>query len=189
VQEYVKDPVKANIIVPRGSNWDDRFPISNTVTWNDDWASALNDSYLEIDFMKHKICPTHYSMRGTKQEWCYQQQWDLYGYNDARAKNDTWMKLSTNKGNENTFCGNGTDCTNHGTSTFEIDNRNPGCFRFLRFITTASSCPTFHFTTSGVDFYGMMMKIRRNSANAQLTAQIAAMRLCFYLISFSLSFN
>lgn len=156
VKKYIEKPAKSQVIIPRGSNWDNNYPVSNTIDWDGDWASGKNDPILEIDFGKRKICPTHYSIRGTSISWCFSKEWNLYGYNN-NTKTSSRTLLSSDHGDENSFCGDTSDCSGRGISTFALNRKRSGCFRFLRFETTVSSCPTYHFTTSGLDFYGVLI--------------------------------
>jgi hypothetical protein len=139
--------------------------INTVVKWDTGWSSQNNrDVYLLIDFKDRFIFPTHYSMRGARNNY-YAKEWILYGLNST---NGSPVELSRNTSVGSTFCGDpstcGSVCCNDEWGTFII-NSPVGAFRYLKMMVLASSYTTsyWYIVMRGFEVFGILSKDGRTS--------------------------
>ena len=154
VMKIFSDPISSKIFSLEGPTL--YGTLNYLVTGKGDWASAQGSKYFEISFNTGFIFPTHYTMRGANSEWCYQKEWEIYGYN-ALEKSDSkkWTLLGKNTDEATSKCSNGSLCAGKGITTFPLSYTGKIGFQYIRFVATESSCGP-HIVSSGVDFYGSL---------------------------------
>ena len=64
------------------------------VNWSSYIQVYMDGAYLQIEFKYGYVFPTSYSIKGTKQPWCYAKNWILYGFNTAEEQ---MTVISTNQ--------------------------------------------------------------------------------------------
>lgn len=168
IKKYSDDPISDNIVVPSAlqSGWGS---CNYSITWDGNFASLSgeNKNYLIIRFPERYLFPTHYTIRGTSVAYHYQKTWTVHGYNKGEENNkDSWTLLADNESTFDTFCGNEEGCiTTRRSTIFSMIPSKKG-FEYIRFTTTSTITSGDHFTTSGIEFFGILSSLT-NPASRQ----------------------
>jgi hypothetical protein len=158
IKKYSNNPIADNIVVPSAVT----TPYGNcnyTVNWDGDFATMEgSNAYLIIQFPGKYLFPTHYTIRGVKTNyWAYPKTWKVFGYNKGEENDSNrWTLLAFNESTVNTYCGNETRCiTTRRSTIFSMIPTNKG-FEYIRFVAITCSGTYLHFTTSGIEFFGIL---------------------------------
>lgn len=172
IKKYSNDPISDNLVATQAINsaWGQ---CKYAVTWEGNFASvdSSTDAYLIIQFPGRYLFPSYYTIRGVSTAYNYQLAWTVHGYNRGEESDPKkWTLLGDNVSTATTFCSNGSKCITTKKSTiFSMIPTNKG-FEFIRFKTTSGTSSTYHFTTSGIEFFGSLSinkKFHYNSVNCK----------------------
>ena len=129
--------------------------VNALVNWND--FVQTSGGYLQIEFRKGYVFPTHYSIKGYTPGRCFAPEWTLYGLNRL---NEEMTVIAENSSVGSTFCG-GTgkgNCNSNNWATFSvkpIDN----AFKYFRLESKGTSCSGGKLQfLGGFEIYGLYYK-------------------------------
>ena len=138
------------------------------------WVSYdVPNSSITIDFLKNKFNLASYTLF-TPKKARFINSWDIYGIFKNR------MYLLDSRRNSD-LCypnpGNSSLCPNDDEKSFIV--KNPGCFHKFRIVHVGrDSLSSFHFSLSGIKFYGSINPIFHCPTLFQKNSQL---RTSFYL--------
>ena len=127
--------------------------IENFIDWNSvsrsNYTNGSQGEWVQIEFLKHTVSPTHYSFRHDQNPSNYLRNWKLEGSNDG----NTWICLKQH-----------TDDTSINSSlatasrSVQVDQNQ--FFKFFRvFKTGICSSGTNHLLMNGFEIYGKLKQI------------------------------
>ena len=155
-----KSVLDKNIVnVTASSIYDSYHPSQNALDHENDkkWFASKDqpDSWLCIDFINHRVSPSHYSIQshgqGSKGE-LHPQTWEISGSND----NSHWTNLDSRYNDKSLD-------SKLVTVTFPIQNKTNEYYRYLRIMqegentTNSSSCRNVLYFSS-IEFFGSYKK-------------------------------